>query len=403
MDNSGSPGTDVSQSGAKRMAGSPVDGSNKKAKVYGKRPSEWRSSSEGSKALTNTCAAPEEHQRQALEMASRVQRLPGPVGIPQMPLPSGQLQRAPSQVSYRSILRSGEKLTLILKTAQPRVLSDAERQYSQNQANYARAQVINSPAAMVGMSPAQISAPSPMNPTAGQSPAVSLVPHQPVPGGYEVGINGAPMSARKAPVRSTPSLNLDGMDGASSLDTYDPPASAASSVKKRGGKAGKPGPKAGGTRGGKSKNGRGRPSSDGLGSTESISTPVFGQNPSQGEMYAPPSSTANSEGMFGSQQQLNSAELPGQGHGQEQEVDTDFLNSLDFTNDGMEGGLIGAGQGHHDDGTGRHPLSAPYNTTSFEGQDDGFNIDAFDVSQCSAEGLAPLTGLIVGLCGSRGW
>lgn len=98
----------------------------------------------------------------------------------------------------------------------PRAVSDAERQYAQNQAAYhARQHVMNSPA-QNGATPPNFSEASPIN----HSPSIQQ-------GGFDVGLNGQ-TTGRKA--KHAPSLSLD-IEGSTDGSENTP-----TSAKKKGGK-----------------------------------------------------------------------------------------------------------------------------------------------------------------------
>lgn len=100
-DNAGSPSTDSGMSAKRGADPSPVDAqASKRARMGTKRPSE---SFDASPKGNIDVAAPEEHQRQAIEVANRAaaQHMPAP----NMPNFAGQpIQRQVSQVSLHPLL-----------------------------------------------------------------------------------------------------------------------------------------------------------------------------------------------------------------------------------------------------------------------------------------------------------
>ncbi|OCF60110.1 hypothetical protein L486_02788 [Kwoniella mangroviensis CBS 10435] len=166
----GSP-SNSSPQGQKRGAdGSPMDNqSAKKAKMVGKQPT------------------PEDHRRQALELAKSAMPAPGILQLP------GQQQRSMSQ-----------------QQEMPRPSLEAQRQYSQTQAAYAKQQelavrqhIANSPAQMTGMSPAQMT-PAQMTE---QSPMGMTSPSMQHNAQFEVGMNGMPTQ------QETPTMGNRGKKG----------------------------------------------------------------------------------------------------------------------------------------------------------------------------------------------
>ncbi|WWC97523.1 hypothetical protein V866_004407 [Kwoniella sp. B9012] len=166
----GSP-SNSSPQGQKRGAdGSPLDNQSiKKAKMVGKQPT------------------PEDHRRQALELAKSVMPAPGILQLP------GQQQRSMSQ-----------------QQEMPRPSLEAQRQYSQTQAAYAKQQelavrqhIANSPAQMTGMSPAQMT-PAQMTE---QSPMGMTSPSMQHNAQFEVGMNGIPTQ------QETPTMGNRGKKG----------------------------------------------------------------------------------------------------------------------------------------------------------------------------------------------
>ncbi|WWD06293.1 hypothetical protein V865_004383 [Kwoniella europaea PYCC6329] len=166
----GSP-SNSSPQGQKRGAdGSPSDNqSAKKAKMVGKQPT------------------PEDHRRQALELAKSVMPAPGILQLP------GQQQRSMSQ-----------------QQEMPRPSLEAQRQYSQTQAAYAKQQelavrqhIANSPAQMTGMSPAQMT-PAQMTE---QSPMGITSPSMQHNAQFEIGMNGIPTQ------QETPTMGNRGKKG----------------------------------------------------------------------------------------------------------------------------------------------------------------------------------------------
>ncbi|WWC57620.1 uncharacterized protein I303_100152 [Kwoniella dejecticola CBS 10117] len=148
----GSPSHDSPMAHKRGAEASPIEThSTKKAKMVGKQPT------------------PEDHRRQAIEMAKAAMPAPGILQLP------GQQQRSMSQ-------------------EMPRPSLEAQRQYSQTQAAYARQQemavrqhIANSPAQMTGMSPAQMT-PAQMTE---QSP-VGMGSPSTQNAGLDVGMNGLP-------------------------------------------------------------------------------------------------------------------------------------------------------------------------------------------------------------------
>jgi hypothetical protein len=256
---------------------------------------------------------------------------------------------------------------------------------------------MNSPVAMMGGSPAQITAPSPLNPQFALSPGNSS---QSFPSSYEVGVNGAPtpQSAKsKVKSKTTPPLVLDGLDDTPVQDEFDP-VSAASASKKRG--KNKPGPKPGSTRGGKGK-GRGRASTENT-SGEIASTPVFGQDLSHGDMYAPPAGVDHGDMSHARQkvqhqhhQQANRsqqrhvhqhmpqgmADMAHQTSGPEHEVDEEFMQSIGtFASEAA--GTHGDAQGHMmvDPGQAHSGLQQPMSAGLGQTYDEDDIFGSIDVS-----------------------
>ena len=195
---SGEAGSPSTEGSLKRGApgpnvGSPVDIPAKRAKMAGKRPS--KSCHEWDRALI---LAPEEHQRQAMEVAQKA-------AMQNMQAPP--IQRQPSQVRFT--MTEYEDVTDNQPAAPQRQMSDAERQYAARSAAYARQQVMNSPATFAA---------SPTN----QSPASTQ-------GGFDVGVNG--MSAKKKPGPPGLSVDVEGAATAQGLDGVEmTPVSAASTT-----------------------------------------------------------------------------------------------------------------------------------------------------------------------------
>ncbi|WWC90164.1 uncharacterized protein L201_005097 [Kwoniella dendrophila CBS 6074] len=153
----GSPINGSPQTQKRGAEASPVDHQGaKKPKMVGKQPT------------------PEEHRRQAIELAKSVMPAPGVLQLP------GQ-QRSMSQ-------------------EMPRPSLEAQRQYSQTQAAYARQQemavrqhIANSPAQMTGMSPAQMT-PAQMTEA---SPIGLASPSMQNNGNFGGEMNGLPMSQQQ--------------------------------------------------------------------------------------------------------------------------------------------------------------------------------------------------------------
>jgi hypothetical protein len=197
--------------------GSPIDGPIKRARIGGKRPSKFCYLADRVMLMS----APEEHQRQAMEVAQRATVQTAHANSNFVPQP-GHIQRQLSQVSQLS------PAPLALDSQQstgPRQMNDAERQYAAQQAAYARSQVMASPASY-------------MSPVTSQSPST-----------LDAGTNGYPTKGGTA---MKASLSVDVIDAVTPAAEATPvSALSTSSKKKTGGKKG-----AGGT-GGKRKGGKG--------------------------------------------------------------------------------------------------------------------------------------------------
>lgn len=173
--NGDGPSPSEQSSSLKRTAiESPLDGTSKKARLAGKKPSKLVRLS--SVLIANHNSAPEEHQRQAMEIASRATRpdLPTPSGLSQMPgHPQNRGLNNIPQVGTptQGQVRSAEDTYIWSQGNGMRVISDAEKQYALNQINYVKQQVANSPANLTAMSPAQITSPLTLHNPA-QSPVV---------------------------------------------------------------------------------------------------------------------------------------------------------------------------------------------------------------------------------------
>ena len=279
-----------------------------------------------------------------------------------------------------------------------RPLTDAERQYAQGQAAYARQHVVNSPASMMHMSPPQMTG-SPMTLSANSPPS-----------SFNLGMN-IPSSAKSTKSKGrggggAQSLNLDGGDDMSEHNVEVTPTSATSTKRKASAK--KTGPK-GGSRAKKiTKTERDReremtPSGSGAGYTVPI-TPTLGgadqstgqemqydaisnhhMSQTPGQLYGVPSGNRSTDHANGNangpdqhqhqmqhqhhQQQRHQHQYQHQGQGgqggQEQDqkheanpndglhhVDDDFLTALGSFTASNDGGGVGGGGG------GQVPVSA---------------------------------------------
>ncbi|WVF66570.1 hypothetical protein IAT40_001310 [Kwoniella sp. CBS 6097] len=270
----GSPSTDNGQSHKRGAEAMPADAQNKKAKLVGKGPT------------------PEEHRRQALEMARSA--MGAPPGVLQLPNQASGQQRQVSQDATRPTL-------------------EAQRQYSQMQASYAkqqelavRQQIANSPANTSNMSPAQMTpaqmtAPSPLG-------LASPVVHNSQT--FDAGMNGVPGAAPQ----QTPT-SAKGKKGKLTVDTETaaeaPEATPTGASGKRKPSAAKKPPKSATekTKGKNNKAGKGgRPSTGDANASHIEESPTAGgsnpgygiaqtpTNPSTGEMGYPagPSSAPGS-------------------------------------------------------------------------------------------------------------
>nr|XP_019048226.1 hypothetical protein I302_01991 [Kwoniella bestiolae CBS 10118]OCF27156.1 hypothetical protein I302_01991 [Kwoniella bestiolae CBS 10118] len=245
----GSP-SNSSPQGQKRGAdGSPLETqSAKKARMIGKQPT------------------PEDHRRQALELAKSVMPAPGVLQLP------GQQQRSVSQQN---------------EMARPSL--EAQRQYSQTQAAYAKQQelavrqhIANSPAQMTGMSPAQMT-PAQMTE---QSPMGITSPSMQHNAQFEVGMNGIPtqqetptMGNRAKKGKPGPGLTVDTETAAEA-----PEATPTGASGKRKASANKKLPKSATEKNAKGKNAKVRKT----GSTSSSPTTADASNPQIDESPSAP-------------------------------------------------------------------------------------------------------------------
>ncbi len=293
-DSSGSPSTESGLSVKRPAEVSPIDGSSKKPRLAGKRPSKRQRTK---KDLTDIVKAPEEHQRQAMEMAQRAaQQMPAPPGVPQMPGQMHQLVRAPSQVSMANQHNIASHLH---DQTVPRSVSDAERQYALGQAAYARQQVINSPANQVAMSPAHVVEPSLIG--IGQSPSV-------MQSGFDVSLTATPTSAKSKKAKQTPSLVLN-IDNTADRPEITPP-SGGSTKRKQPRKASKAGTGATRGRGGKGSKGSRASIGEVAGETPPAATPSYSVN---GTPTVPPSAMFGEPGLAPNSGQSMTFQLPQSG------------------------------------------------------------------------------------------
>ena len=208
IDLGGSPSTDGASNGKRGLEPSPIDAVAKRAKMEGRKPS--RSFALSKIVALTGLPAPEDHQRQAREAASRA----AAIGTP------------PPSIRSQSGRPNEESLP------------DPHRRYSKAQAHYAQQQLGRSPAALLAMSPGQTTESSPLINYSMQSPAT--------PFEMSLGMNGIPQmpDPPSAHRLQHEQLRVDVAPDGLVMGADLPPPSAASSTKRKP-TARKPGPKPG--------------------------------------------------------------------------------------------------------------------------------------------------------------